>query len=75
MGVKDMPAFRQYIEDMKYYTAPTKFSLHTAYAEVRPYQGWMKQYSTRIGTTNVDSPDTQPTGLPELPALKYQAAA
>ncbi|XP_021368710.1 uncharacterized protein LOC110460232 [Mizuhopecten yessoensis] len=32
---KGMPAFRQYIEDMKYSRAPTRFSLHTAYME-----GW-----------------------------------
>ena len=53
-----MPAFRQYIEDMKYYTAPTKFSHHTAYAEVRPLIPGMDETVQVPGL--VDSPNTQP---------------
>lgn len=34
MEQTEQPSFRRYVEDRRYYEAPARFALHTAYMEV-----------------------------------------
>ena len=53
MEQRDQPSFRRFVEDRRYYEAPSRFALHTAYMEVLFFTTFI--LPTDIDNNNIES--------------------